>query len=496
MADYRFSAQMIARSQGRSVTAAAAYRSGGVIADVRTGEVHDYTRKGGVEWTGIMAPETAPTWALDREKLWNIVEQKEVRKDAQLAREVQLSLPHELDFEQRKALVRDFVQREFVGRGMVADIAMHEPDRGGDKRNFHAHILLTTREIGPDGFGKKNRDWNSREELTAMRTAWAEVQNEHLRRHLGPQAPQVTHLSYAERGEEKVATVHLGPTATGMERRGIETFLGTHNRDAARRNETIRRSRERITELAAASESRVLRKYHHLANEARLESGKALAEKRQAEGRLKEVLARKKSIAARPGRSALRAQVLADTKAEIRVLKKKLAASKDQAQQLKKQARSLSRWVTDPARMIWIKIAELHERDRLEAALRSAETRLEVRQNWLSSSQGKGWLEQDRRAPEWRSVRTEERRIRRQVRRAERHAALALSVARNAEGLGRVVYGRQGIADGIELPNRLQNETINLEQVSQRLESSIKQLPAELRAKLVKTLGIGRGRAD
>jgi ATP-dependent exoDNAse (exonuclease V) alpha subunit len=256
MADYRFAAQVISRSQGRSVTAAAAYRSASLIADARTGEVHDYTRKGGVEWTGIEAPEGAPAWVHDREKLWNMVEQKEVRKDAQLAREVQLSLPHELNFQQRRDLVRDFAQREFVGRGMVADIAMHKPDRGGDQRNFHVHILLTTREIGPEGFGKKNRDWNSREELTAMRAAWAEVQNEHLRQHLGLEAPQVTHLSYAERGVEKVATVHLGPTATGMERRGVETFLGDHNRDAARRNQTIRSSRQRMSELESATHRR------------------------------------------------------------------------------------------------------------------------------------------------------------------------------------------------------------------------------------------------
>jgi hypothetical protein len=99
VADYRFAAQVISRSQGRSVTAAAAYRAASTIADARTGEVHDYTRKGGVEWTGIMAPDDTPDWVRNREKLWNMVEAKEMRKDTQLAREVQLSLPHELNFE-------------------------------------------------------------------------------------------------------------------------------------------------------------------------------------------------------------------------------------------------------------------------------------------------------------------------------------------------------------------------------------------------------------
>jgi len=276
MADYRFAAQVISRSQGRSVTAAAAYRSASVIADARTGEIHDYTRKTGVEWTGVMAPEDAPAWVQDREKLWNMVERKEVRKDAQLAREVQLSLPHELNFEQRQALVCDFVQREFVARGMVADIAMHKPDRGGDQRNFHVHILLTTRDIGPEGFGKKNREWNSREELTAMRAAWAEIQNTHLRQHLGPQAPQVSHLSYADRGEEKVPTIHLGPVATGMERKGMETVLGDYNRDAARRNQSIRQSRERMAEIENTLERRATRSFGYVANEARLEAKKAI----------------------------------------------------------------------------------------------------------------------------------------------------------------------------------------------------------------------------
>jgi hypothetical protein len=496
MADYRFAAQVISRSQGRSVTAAAAYRSASLIADARTGEVHDYTRKGGVEWCGTIGPDDAPSWVHDREKLWNMVEQKEIRKDAQLAREVQLSLPHELNFEQRRALVCDFVQREFVGRGMVADIAMHKPDRGGDQRNFHVHILLTTREIGPDGFGKKNRDWNSREELGAMRAAWADVQNDHLRRHLGPQAPQVTHLSYAERGVDKVATVHLGPTATGMERRGVETFLGNHNRDATRRNQTIRSSRQRIAELETAAQKRTERSYAYVANEAKLSAKKAIDAKREAEARLKNVLSRKHGLAQGSSRKALEAQILQETKGEVRRLKVRMAKSAEQGRELRKKAKSLSRWITDPARMIWLKIAELHQQDRLEAALRSAEAHLLVRQQWLASAEGKIWIDQGRRAPEWRQVRSEERRLRRHVRRAEREATAALATARQAEGLSQVVYGRSGVATGIDLPDQPQSQKHYLGEINRKLLDAVQSLPPDLGAKLSKTLDKGRGQAD
>lgn len=182
MAIYRFSAKTIKRSAGRSATAAAAYRSGERIVDERTGEVHDYTGRGGVVETFVAAPEQAPAWAHDRAALWNAVETGERRKDAQVAREVQLALPAELDAGQRRELVREFVQAEFADAGMVADVAIHAPDKDGDDRNHHAHVMLTMRDIGPDGFGKKNRDWNAKEKLAGWREAWQEHANRALER--------------------------------------------------------------------------------------------------------------------------------------------------------------------------------------------------------------------------------------------------------------------------------------------------------------------------
>jgi len=183
MAIYHLRATMISRSQGRSSTAASAYRSAKRITDARTGLVFDYERRSGVDHTEILAPESAPDWVQDRSELWNAVEAAERRKNSQVAREVRLALPCELSHEQRVELVRGFCQRAFVNAGMVADIALHAPGREGDERNHHAHIMLTTREIGPDGFTVKNRDWNAVERLDGWREAWAQHLNAALERY-------------------------------------------------------------------------------------------------------------------------------------------------------------------------------------------------------------------------------------------------------------------------------------------------------------------------
>ena len=173
---------MISRSQGRSVTAASAYRVAERIEDRRTGLTFDYAAKGGVDHTEILAPDHAPDWVHDRSELWNRVEESETRKNSQVAREVRVALPDELTHAQRVALVRDYAQAQFVDRGMVADIALHAPGRAGDERNHHAHILLTTREVDADGFTTKNRDWNQVEVLEGWREAWARDSNAALER--------------------------------------------------------------------------------------------------------------------------------------------------------------------------------------------------------------------------------------------------------------------------------------------------------------------------
>lgn len=182
MAIYHLRATMISRSQGRSATAASAYRVAERIEDRRTGLTFDYAARGGVDHTEILAPDHAPDWVHDRSELWNRVEESETRKNSQVAREVRVALPDELTHAQRLELVREFVRSQFVDRGMVADIALHAPGREGDERNHHAHILLTTREVGEDGFTTKNRDWNKVEVLEGWREAWARDSNAALER--------------------------------------------------------------------------------------------------------------------------------------------------------------------------------------------------------------------------------------------------------------------------------------------------------------------------
>lgn len=127
MASYHFSAQAVKRSEGRSVVAMAAYRAGERLRDERRGVDADYSRRRGVVHAEILAPEGCATWLLDREQLWNGVERSEARRDAQLAREINMALPCELTNAQRLILVREFVKAQFVSLGMVADLAIHAP---------------------------------------------------------------------------------------------------------------------------------------------------------------------------------------------------------------------------------------------------------------------------------------------------------------------------------------------------------------------------------
>ena len=274
MAIYHLRATMISRSAGRSATAAAAYRSAERIHDQRTGLSFDYRARHGVEHVEILAPERSPDWVHDRAALWNAVEVVETRKNSQVAREIRVALPAELDRSQRIALVRDFCQRSFVDRGMVADIALHAPGREGDERNHHAHILLSTREIGPEGFSSKNRDWNAKELLEDWRAAWARDSNHALERcghearidHRTLEAQREEALERSvqaqERGDEAEALheavraveldraplPQLSPGAWQLKERGIEVAAVQLWREAKAQALEVARVAERLSE--------------------------------------------------------------------------------------------------------------------------------------------------------------------------------------------------------------------------------------------------------
>ena len=230
MASYHLSVITISRSQGRSATAAAAYRSGARITDERTGVIHDYQRRRGVEATFLLLPASAPDWASDRARLWNAAEGAETRKNSTVAREFEIALPAELDAEQRQRLAADFA-RELVARhGCAADVAIHRPGRAGDSRNHHAHVLLTTRRLTAAGFTEKTRELDDLKtgEIGRWRARFAEVQNERLRE-AGVEA-RVDHRSLEAQAIDREATIHLGPAATALERRSVPTRLGESNR--------------------------------------------------------------------------------------------------------------------------------------------------------------------------------------------------------------------------------------------------------------------------
>ncbi len=220
MAIYHLAVKSVSRSTGRSAVAAAAYRVGERLENERDGLVHDYTKRGGVEDTFTVVPEGAE-WARDRSALWNAAEAAEKRKDAKVAREYELALPAELDRAQRRELVRGFAEDIRDRYGVAVDVAIHAPHDHGDDRNHHAHVMTTTRVVGPEGLGAKTRQLDvsstASVEIEAVRVSWAARVNDALE--LAQVAERVDHRSYARQGVEIEPTVKMGHASSAIERR-------------------------------------------------------------------------------------------------------------------------------------------------------------------------------------------------------------------------------------------------------------------------------------
>lgn len=223
MAQFHLSVKAIGRSGGRSATAAAAYRSAEKIVDRRTGEIHDYTHKAGVVGTALMLPGGA---SADRSEFWNAVEQHHKRGDAVLAREFTLALPHELLEKDLAQLAFDY-GRELADRyGVAVDVCIHRPDKQGDNRNHHAHVMMSACHVSPDGeLGKKAVELDpihcGRAKIENFaereRRRWAELHNERMAE-LGHDG-RIDHRSLEAQGLDREPTQHLGVAATGYERR-------------------------------------------------------------------------------------------------------------------------------------------------------------------------------------------------------------------------------------------------------------------------------------
>ena len=234
MAIYHFSAKVISRAAGSNALASAAYRSASRLRDERLDRHHDFSNKAGVVHSEVMLPDGAPEHLSDREKLWNEVEAVEKRIDAQLAREIEFAIPREMTIEQGIALARDFVKQEFVERGMIADLNVHWDIGADGMPKPHAHVMLTMREVGEDGFGKKNRDWNRTDLLEKWRERWGEHVNQRLAE-LDIDA-RVDHRSLEAQGIGLEPQHKIGPAAARMAGQGLESERLDEHLEIARAN--------------------------------------------------------------------------------------------------------------------------------------------------------------------------------------------------------------------------------------------------------------------
>lgn len=249
MACYHFHAEIISRGHGKSAVAVSAYISGEKLRDIYEGRIHDRSYRQDVVHTEIMLPPKAPDELLDRQTLLNELNRAEKRNDAQMARYIDLALPKELSLAEQVALVREFVQVNFIRYGLCADIGIHQGELDEDRKptgiepvfersdNRHAHIMIPLRPLDEYGFcltKRQTRFMNYPSFLIALRESWANLQNrEFERRRL---SVRVSHESLATQGIDREPTKHLGPGAMAMELRGIRTERGDMYREIIERN--------------------------------------------------------------------------------------------------------------------------------------------------------------------------------------------------------------------------------------------------------------------
>ena len=277
MALYHYSLNHVKRSEGHTAIAAAAYRSGEKLYDRYYGEVQDYTKKGGVIMSEILMPDYVPERLADRETLWYEVENHENRKDAQLAYSFDFALQNELTMEENIEIARRYIMENFVAKGMICDVAVHDPDKGeGGIPNPHVHVLVPIRPVNTNGewggkrlhipvfdeegnpvLNKKGKqkyddpfttDWGNPETLEVWRENWAKIVNEKFAEK--GLSCRIDHRSNEERGLDEIPQVHEGSAVRRMEKRGIKTYKGEWNRWVKKTNDNIRRLLNALKELA------------------------------------------------------------------------------------------------------------------------------------------------------------------------------------------------------------------------------------------------------
>ena len=277
MADsFHFSISMISRGKSKSAVASAAYISCEKLKNEWDGVTHDYHNKKGLLHSEIFLPENIPIRLKDRETLWNSVELNEKASNAQLARNFIIALPKELSVEENKRLITDFIQENFVSKGMIVDLAIHN-ESNEENNNIHAHIMTTLRPINEKGewqakskkeyildengeriLGKNGKpktrkveltDWNNRGNAEKWRESFASLCNQYLEKN--NLEKRVDHRSFERQGVEEIPTIHLGASASALERKGIEIDKGNINREIKKHNSLVKAIREKIAELTS-----------------------------------------------------------------------------------------------------------------------------------------------------------------------------------------------------------------------------------------------------
>ena len=263
-----FKITIVKRSQGQSAVAGAAYQSGERLFSEYDQKTKFYNKKKELVHAEIMLPSHAPPGFADRATLWNAVEAVENQWNSQLARRIVLAFPVEIPKEQYLSMIKEFCQEQFVSKGMIADFAIHDKGDG----NPHAHILLTLRAIDehgkwlpkarkvydldengerirlPSGNWKCHKentvDWNDQKYAEVWRHGWETITNRYLEAAGRPE--RVDLRSFERQGIQQIPTVHLGPAAHQMEKRGVETFLGNLNRDIRAANSLMQSIRRQL----------------------------------------------------------------------------------------------------------------------------------------------------------------------------------------------------------------------------------------------------------
>ena len=277
MADsFHFSVNIISRGKGKSAVASVAYISGEKIKNEWDGVTHDYTRKQGVISKEIFLPDHAPKEYKDRKTLWNSVELFEKNSNAQLARNFIISLPKELSIEENKKMIEEYIQTNFVKEGMIVDLAIHDESREGNQ-NIHAHIMTIVRPINEDGtWGQKSKKeyildekgekilnkngkpktrkvelttWNDKVNVEKWRENFSDLCNKYLER--AGAEKRVDHRSFKRQGIKQIPTIHLGASASAMERKGIRTEKGDINREIKKQNELLKNIGNEIKKITS-----------------------------------------------------------------------------------------------------------------------------------------------------------------------------------------------------------------------------------------------------